>query len=197
MLHPIDPDDAWLDTRVEAFVDGELPPDEQAAFERALADDDRWLDALAEAQHVRRGLKAHVPSPCPEALTQRILRAAAHTPRRPAPRKARAGRDRTASRRGPSRRATALGAAVLTCVLAASAVLWPARRAPEPPPLDLAMLHAEPDVQQALAEAKWTLAYLSDLGREAGTSVRRSAIVPLMPPVEKAVDGVLDDPSLR
>jgi anti-sigma factor RsiW len=157
-----------MDDRIEAFLDGTLPADEHAAFERHLYDvEDEWEMDLMLARQIRDGLHT-LPEPvCPPHVTDAVLGYARQ-------------------HAGPSWLAQfhmwmatqwtmlwqpALAMAVLL-ILVVSASLVGKPEQPGPP---IAAVN-EAEVQRALAEVEWTLAYLSDLGRQTGQTVRHDVI---------------------
>jgi anti-sigma factor RsiW len=174
-VNPFDdsrPTDAWIDERLEAFLDGELPTDERARMERTLAEDASWRVQLDLATRIHGELRATPTPAVPAGLTRAIL-----------------SRTRRAQRiqvwsdlwhNGPATLLARLRAAwqpalALTSVAALATFLYLAggldatRTAPQ----------AAPDVEKALAEVKWTLGYISKTGRKTGESVQ-SAIGPLL-----------------
>lgn len=157
----------WMAARVEAYVDDDLPPAERARFEAALADDPAWQHEVALARRIQVGLRALPAPPCPP----RVLAALPHAdrPPRPAP---------LPRRRWPTLR-PALAGLALVGMVALSAL--PGRRPAPPPPV------AEAEVEQALADVKWTLAYLSSVSRRTGEAVRRDVEDRVVAPARAAV----------
>lgn len=173
---------AWGEAHLDAFLDGDLPPDEAAAFARLLQEDDdlaaeRWL-----AGQVRDGLRA-LPRPvCPPAVTQAVLAEARRSTWRSRQERF-VGRllDAWLSLWQPALVTAALVGVVVTAALVG--------RVPAPPP---PTAHAA-EVEAALAEAKWTLAYLSEVGRHTGRSVRHEVLeAHVVAPVQEAVGALLD-----
>jgi len=151
---------AWMEARIEAYLDDDLPAEERAHFERRLSTE-TWADQLALAEQIRAGLH-RLPAPlCPAPVTQAAIRTAR--------------RETWADWRG---RLTTIWrpalAMTVLLIMVLSAALFGGRATPNPPN-DMA-------VQRALTEVKWTLAYLSQVGRETGVSVRRDVLDPYFTP---------------
>jgi len=68
------PSDAWMDARVEAYVDDALSPDEQTQFEARMWADPHWEEQVERARSIRVSLRSQAPPPTPTALTDTILR---------------------------------------------------------------------------------------------------------------------------
>ncbi|MDZ4700502.1 MAG: hypothetical protein SH809_12415 [Rhodothermales bacterium] len=174
-MNPIDdsrPTDAWIDERLEAFLDGDLPPEELARMERVLANDPTWHVRLTLATRIQAELRASFTPAVPAGLTRVILSRARRAHR------AQVWGDwwRTGLQTFLARfRAAWQPALALTSIAALATFLYLAggfnasRTAPA----------TVPDVEQALAEVKWTLGYISKTGRKTGESVQ-SAIGPLL-----------------
>lgn len=176
------------DERLEAYLDGELSVEEAAEVEARLAGDARWRAELARARAVRDGLRALPRPACPPAVTAAVLaHARRETRRRPLTRLARAF--------GGVRRIDwrpALAMAVLAGLVVASALIDSgARRSGTPHDGALAAIPPA-EVEAALEEARWALAYVSEVGRRTGRSVREAAFdEPLVAPVTGAVKSIL------
>lgn len=73
-----------MDERVEAYVDGDLSPDEQSTFVSILDDNPFWQMQVRQAERIREGLHELPEKPCPadvtEAIFERTTRASAHAP---------------------------------------------------------------------------------------------------------------------
>ena len=68
--------DAWMDARVEAYVDDALSPNERARFESILRADAHWQEQVERAQSIRGALRTQASPPAPDDLTTSILRRA-------------------------------------------------------------------------------------------------------------------------
>jgi anti-sigma factor RsiW len=67
------PSDAWMDARVEAYIDDTLPPDERTRFEARVWADPHWQDQVERARSIRSALQSQRPPPAPTELTNAIL----------------------------------------------------------------------------------------------------------------------------
>lgn len=63
----------WMDARVEAYVDGDLPDDEKARFEQIMQDNDYWEKQVNQACRIRDSLRSFPQPTAPPELTQRIF----------------------------------------------------------------------------------------------------------------------------
>lgn len=76
--------DEWMDERVEAYVDGDLSPDEHSTFVSILDDNPFWQMQVRQADRIREGLNDFPEKPCPadvtEAIFEQTTRASAHAP---------------------------------------------------------------------------------------------------------------------
>lgn len=174
----------WMDDRIEAYLDGDLPADERDAFEQHLyhaGDEGDWEADLLFARQIREGLHT-LPEPiCPPQVTNAVL-------------------DYAQRHAGPSwldqfhawmaAQWTALWqpafAMAMLVVLVVSASLI---GRPSQPEIQTTGVQ-DAEVQRARAEVEWTLAYLSDLGRQTGQTVRRDVIKErVVEPVQDAFGG--------
>ncbi len=73
------PGDAWMDARVEAYVDDALPPEEHARFEACLWADPYWQEQVECARRIQGLLRSrNAPSP-PAGLADALLRPVAQS----------------------------------------------------------------------------------------------------------------------
>ncbi len=168
---------AWLDARLEAYLDGDLPPAEHDAFERAAFAPDAeaaWDAELFLARQIRDGLRALPQPACPPRLTDAVLARARHQARADRSQRLRAWIARHwAAWWQPALAMTVLLALVLSATLVERA---------EPA--------LSPEVARARAEVEWTLAYLSEVGRQTGRTVRHDVIeMRVVSPVQDAFGG--------
>lgn len=252
---------AWIDARIEAYVDDELPPEERQRLDAYLSADEAWADQLRLAQAVRAELSTIESPSCPPELAESVL---SRVRAEPSPETVHTARDRGAVRRWkladvvgarveeiwavflrPALAVALLAALVVSAALmgrtgtepAAIADARPASTdaaptsAPAPadaeapvnsdatpanaeaapanagaaptnasaaPPRSLAApVRAgdvtDPEVDRALQEAKWALAFVSDVSREAGESLRRSVLQErVAAPIRRALGAALD-----
>jgi anti-sigma factor RsiW len=68
------PSDAWMDARVEAYIDDTLSPDEQMRFEARVWDDPQWQEQVERARSIRLALQSRRPPTAPTKLTNAILK---------------------------------------------------------------------------------------------------------------------------
>lgn len=62
-----------MDERVEAYVDGDLSPDEQSTFVSILDDNSFWQMQVRQAERIREGLHELPEKPCPADITEAIF----------------------------------------------------------------------------------------------------------------------------
>lgn len=67
------PTDAWMDARVESYVDGTLSPRERHRFEARLQVDCHWQEQVDRAQAIQGALKTQSPPSAPSTLKPTIL----------------------------------------------------------------------------------------------------------------------------
>ena len=171
----------WMDDRVEAYLDGALPPDEHIAFERQLRADAAWQAELRLARQVRRSLRGLPQPSCPPQVTQAVLAEAQH--RRRAAQAARWDTWLERFRQQFWQPALAMGVLVL---LVMTATLLGRPPAPQ----------HDPEVAQALADVQWTLAYLSEVGRQTGEAVREEVLEEhVVTPVQRAIGPLFQETS--
>lgn len=173
---PGSPSADWLDTRVEAFVDGTLPPDELLRFESALAAQPEMRDEIALARLIGEELPNLGSVRCPDHVVSGVMREVRRDIRQSFTR-----RFVAALRQGIQPRLRPVLAMVLLLAVVVSSSL--VRRTPAPAPV------ASAEVIRALDEVKWTLAVLSDAGRQTGRSVRSDVIEPhVVDPIERSLN---------
>lgn len=68
------PSDAWMDARVEAYIDGTLPPTERTRFEARLWADPHWEEQVERARSIHQALQSTRPPAPPTELADTILR---------------------------------------------------------------------------------------------------------------------------
>jgi len=168
-----------MDEHVEAYLDGDLPLPDATRFEHGLAGED-WAEAVDLARQIQAGLQAQPQLFCPPHVTQTVLREVR--------RRARASWIQRLQARAEARwRAMwqpALAMAVLVTLVVSAALVG---RTPPAPGYEQA------EVAVALEDVKWTLAYLSEVGRQTGRSVRRDVLEPhVVEPMQRAVGIVMD-----
>lgn len=169
----------WLDDRVEAFVDGTLPADELRRFESALTAEPALRDEIDLARMIGRELPNLGSARCPDHVVSGIMRDVRRDIRQSF-----TTRLVSALKEGIQPRLRPVLAMVLLVAVVVSSSL--VRRAPETPPV------ASAEVTQALDEVKWTLAVLSDVGRQTGRSMRSDVLEPhVVQPIERSLNEVI------
>ena len=174
----------WYDDRLEAYVDGELNEDERRRMDAYVKDGGPVARQLRIARIVKTQL-AEVPwEICPPEVTRAVLAEARKDARTNfAKRILDDLRAAWATILRPSLSVGLLVAAILIGTLVE-------RR-------DVEEIAATPqEIQKALAEAKWTLAFLSELGRETGQSIKKEVIEErVAQPMQHAITTAFDDDS--
>lgn len=168
----------WMDDRVEAYLDGALSAEEAARFEAHLLQNEVWEEEMLLAEQVRQGLRA-LPEPwCPPAVPAAVLATVRQQARQAWWVWLTDGfRQQTALLWRP-----ALAMASLALLVVMASRIGPA-------PTDASSTTAErAEVQRALAEVQWTLAFVSEVGRETGASVRDDVLAPhIVQPMQHAL----------
>lgn len=162
----------WMDARLEAYLDEALPADEHARFERGLALDADWDAELFLARQIRDGLQT-LPEPvCPPQVAEAVMAQV----RREAQRNRHAWIDRLQvwlNQQVAALWQPALAMTVLLLLVISAALVG----RPAPPPTNYAGLQIEQaEVEQALAEVKRALGYVSEASRQTGRIVRDDVI---------------------
>lgn len=153
--------DAWMDVRLEAYLDGDLPIEERKAFEHLLDASEAWQKELRRARRIRSGLRRLSAPPCPDRVTAVVFE--------------RTG-VRVRQQRSPKPLSTAFSwRALWRPVLAAGLLLLAVALAPlvSPPPAPGPSSYTQAEVEQATEEVKWTLAYLARVSERTGQTVQQ------------------------
>lgn len=162
-----------MEVRVEPYLDGDLPPDEEAAFERRMAEEAAWRDEVAEARRIRQALR-DLPSPACPPRVERAVRRNAKPP---------------AARERPGRRfrwKPAVAAFVLAALVGAALLLRP------PAPEQSESQYTQAEIERATQQAKWTLAYIAHIGAKTGETVQQDVFRPhVAQPVDQAFRNTL------
>lgn len=170
----------WL----ELYVDGDLPAAKARRLEEAVQAEPAFREELSRARALRDRLRALPEPACPPDVTASVIAYAR--------RDARAGifeRIRTivTSNWETVLRPTLAVGVLFSLVVGGALITRPQSEQPLP-------LAATEDVERALNEAKWTLAYVSDIGRRTATSIRDEVFEErLVAPVNRVLDAALDD----
>lgn len=176
-----------FDALIEAYVDDEVSPSERGQLEAFVASDPDARDELQLARTLKRRLGALPQPQCPPDVTRAVLSAARSDVRRTFVERLRAAM--AASWTTVVRPSLAVG--VLVAVVVGGALIT--MPADDPAPTE-AVASTE-EVDRALDEAKWALAYISNLGRETATSIRDDVLDErVVRPVNRALEAAFDDP---
>ena len=157
-------DDSRWDDSVEAYVDGELSVEEVSRFEN-LMDPGGEIDTEVKlARAIQDSFRSLDPIECPDDVSTSILKHAREDWMTIARANAwLAARTFFRPIVRPALATTILLAIVLMAV-------WSGRKTSE----------IDPAVAEALNDVKWTLAYVSQVSRQTGTTVRVEALEPLV-----------------
>ena len=161
--------DAWVNERLEAYLDNQLPEEEARHVEHWLEGDNRWHEELTLAMHIRDELRSLGSPVCPPHVAQNVIRTAR--------------RDAWRSFAGRLNQFFFSGwvtywkpiLATMTLLIIASMLLF---KTPATDPLSAEDI-TQVEVEQALDDVKWTLGYVSKTGRLTGDRVE-DALAPLL-----------------
>ena len=148
----------WAEEQIEAYVDGSLSRQDRHAFEQACAADPALTASVQDARQVRKLLRSMATPQCPPDVTATIMERVRREAHATAPASEGMLSDLVSSLWRP--------ALVVTALLAFALVLTrPTADAEEP-------VYAAAEVDVALEEVKWTLAYLNGVGTRTGATIR-------------------------
>ena len=161
----------WMEARVEAYLDGALPADEQARFEQGLVADADWDTELLLARQIRDGLHTLPEPECPPHVTQAVLAQVRREARYAWLERFHAWvQQQFAALWQP-----ALAMTVVVLLVVSASLIG----RPTPPPTTYAeaeITYGDAEIQQALAEVKLALGMLSEVSRQTGKVVRDDVI---------------------
>lgn len=181
---PDNPDRAWFDERVEAYVDADLPPAEMSVFAERLRRDGDLRRQVAIAERISLSLAAR-PRPVALPPLRDRLAAIPTTPDRFDRRSA--GLSVVRMLRWPAGLAAAAALAFLTIRIGIDAPTHGAVPAATP--------YTQAEIDKALREAKYALAIVSDAGKHAGQTVRETVIRRnVVDPVNRAFEATVFGP---
>ena len=166
--------DAWVNERLEAYMDNQLPSEEGEQVERWLKKDERWHEELALALHIRDELRSFRAPACPPHVAKNAVQHA-----------------RKDAWHAFTNRLNSffLGSwtlhwrpilATFTVLIVASVLVFRMASPGKLPAEEITQL----EVDQALNEVKWTLGYVSKTGRLTGDSVE-DALAPIFKDLPK------------
>lgn len=172
--------DEWMDVRVEAYVDGDLPDAEREAFEHVLADNPHWQAQVHHARRIRDALHEFPNLACPPQVTDAVL---SETRRRSNGAQPRKDSGWMALWRGLGAELRtgwkpAVVGLTLVLVVVASVLLGNPQRwfAPAEQPAALADRYTQDEIEQAETEAKWALSYVAQVSQKTGSTVEESIL---------------------
>lgn len=181
------PPDDWMDDRVEAYVDGSLPPDEAARFEAVLDTAPHWKMQVRHAERIRTTLSERTlpscPPECTEAILDQTVRASSQS-QAPAVASSApvdgvswldqvANALRVLTQPAYSTVLAAILVAALAWLIADPIVNDTTTEPSEPTASHIEAPYTDEDVARAQAEAEWALAYISDVSQDASTTAGR------------------------
>ncbi len=172
---------------LEALVDGELAQPVEAAMRRHLATCAPCTAAHAEAIQIALSLRSLPELACPPQVTRAVLaQAAAEHAQRPA----RAQETESATvhefpTHQPVRWRPALAAALIAAAVGSALFFYP-RSVPPTQSTETVRLSAR-EIAEAEIELKLTLAYIAEVGREAGLTVRDEMVENIFAPTHRAL----------
>lgn len=183
------PSPEWMDARVEAYIDGDLPREERALFEQQLREDETWAREVQFAQRIQDELHTLPQPACPPQVTQSVL---AHTRNTTRPSWAtfweRAKQELNIEFHLGWR--PALISTALIVLVALSVYVT------DPPDASrtLPQTYSAAEIQRAEAQAEWTLAFIARLGQRTESTLRRDVIEPRIEhPVRRALNPITTD----
>ncbi len=178
-----------FDVSLDAYLDGELSETDARRIEAFAASDEEAGRELRVALMVQQRFR-RLPQPtCPPEVTRAILSAARDDARRGF-----AVRLREAATLSWS---TVLRPSLVTGIFIGAIVVAAlvGRPSGDPGiPISAADEATPQEVEQALNDAKWALAYLSDVGRRTATTIRDDVLDQhVVQPVNRALNAAFDD----
>lgn len=169
----------WFDERVEAFVDGDLTGQELLAFRERLDDDERLREQVRVAERITSTLGEAPTFTLPESMVRQAQSTGSDSGRS----------DVSKQTSGRGLRLIQSPRFVWTSVAAAAAIVFAVVLFPTQTQVQN-FDNSEPtqaEVERALAEVKWTLALVSDIGNEREDIVNGHIVAP----VQKAMSFVI------
>jgi len=168
----------WLDDRIEAFLDGDLSPEEAAAFDEVALMDENLAREMKISQSISTSLGMTADLECPDEVVRNVMAHVKRDVRRSYVQRLMDGiLDLPILRPKP-----AFAMALLVIVVLSSTLI--SRRT----------TGTDPEVTQALADVKLALAYLSDVGRTTGTTVGQDVIGPhVVGPMSKSLNSIIEN----
>lgn len=179
-----------MDARVEAYIDGDLPDEEHAAFEHMLDEHPRWQEQVRYAQRIRTELRT-LPAPsCPPQVTDAVLQ---ETRQRanggpPASWWARLWNELDIELQIGWKPALAFATVLLIAVV--SSLLTPPQNTAGlfDAPMATSQQYSPAEIEAAKAEAEWAIAYIAQVSQRTGTTVETTVLTDnVADPVRRAL----------
>ncbi len=167
----------WFDDHIEAFLDGDLKPEDANRFDDiALMDEDLQRE-LKVARSISTSLGSMPDMDCPDEVVKAVM---SHV-RRDVRGSFVADMKSRLQNLASFQLKPALAVALLVIVVVSSSLIG--RRGPT----------TDPEVTQALADVKMALAYLSNAGRTTGTTVRQDVVPLVVGPVSRSMNELIEN----
>lgn len=168
----------WWDDAVEAYVDKSLPSEDVSRIEELLSIDAALAAEVEMAEAIRNEFQALPEARCPDTVSDAVLK---HVRRDLWLNLGTYFRQSIPGFVLPRIRPAFAMVVLLAIVLVSSWFGGTGQR-------------TDPAVAEALKEVKWTLAYLSEVTKQAGSAIRAEAIEPLvLNHMQQAVDTFIDN----
>lgn len=171
-----------MDARVEAYVDGDLPPPERATFEQVLDESPHWQAQVRHARRIRDELHTFATPSCPPQVTDAVL---TETRRRAN------GASSTDASMGwwtwlwreldielQAGWKPALAFATLLLIIVTSSLLTDPQQSAGLVQQQSggAQHYTSAEIQQAETKAKWAIAYIAQVSQKTGSTVEETVL---------------------
>lgn len=175
---------------LEAYLDGDLSETDARGLEAYAASDDDAGRELRLARLMQQHLR-QMPQPiCPPEVTRAVLSTVRADARRSFGRRL---RDAASLSWSTILRPSLAMGVFIGAVVAAALIGRPAADNPATP-VTVSAEATPQEVEQALTDAKWALAYLSNVGRRTATTIRDDVLEEhVVQPVNRALNTAFDD----
>ena len=186
----------WMDARVEAYVDGDLPDDEAQRFERTMQEHPYWEKQVRRARRIRDSLHEMQLPAAPPSLTHQILE---HTSRAPQAlpwwKQALQSLVQTWRALVSARRRPAVDYTVGLALVAVAVffIVMPLDRLQAPDGLTrtssqlntpITAPYSEAEVERAETKAKWTLGFVAQVGENTSQTLQQHLRAALAAPAD-------------
>ncbi len=157
----------WMDDRVEAYVDGDLPADERTTFEQVLNEHPQWMHEVRQAERIHHELNDFPALACPPQVTQAVLERTRFADQPPGWSDVWSQFWTQIDELTRFGWKPAMAMASLVMIVAAAVLFSPA------PSTVGGTSYTTAEVERAEAQAKWALAYIAQVGDETQHTLRR------------------------